>query len=717
MPQFLPARFSPCCLSLVFLLHFANAAKAEFPVAELTSLSQSAGQVGSEIDIKPLGKYLDELSNIITSEGLVAEVDRLPPQLLQEEALAADSFRLWIGEDCIAGLKDVRTLGRFGISNPRRFLVTSKPLVSIRQEHTNRIQAVDLQLGSIYEERFLSEKRNFYRVELEQGQQIRCVCYSRQIDSQAVPQLLVIDPAGREIVRSRGRGIWPAKAEWKCAETGEYLIATHDFLFRGGEEYRSLLECVIVNSPNNVGVCELDQLLRPTLIEEANAYAFPSPTRINSPIADRSQSLESLFEHTGMLTDEGFESTIDFSKGQKVWIDVESHQLSQLTDPKVSLFSVGDKGERRQVFSIDDPRSLGKPDVRLRLRDPSFEWTSPATASYTIRVDDNQRGTNLPKDARGFRISVRESKPSFRLLAFHAYPNSNVGAAKPFGNVLHKGGKSVVRVLASRFGNLDGAIRLKAKGLPDHIYCPDAIIPPGSHEACLILSASPDAKNWQGPISIVGSIHGDADREVVAQYATTALNRIPTRNSTYVRLSDQINFAVVSADSAPLDITLDDGRELKVVQGEKLTIPIQLRRSEQGKVACILRPQNLPANCTVADVSIAAKDDSSTLTLQTKNNIQPGEYTFWTQTEAKLKWNPNPQAIRAAEQYLEKLKLAQNAPDPSTSKAKLDEAITLASKRVAELKKKYAAQNLTVWIPSNLVRFQVIKPSGKEAKK
>ena len=403
MPQFLPAQFSPWFLAfLICTLHSTKAAKAEFPVAELTSLSQSAGQIGTEIAIKPSGKYLDELSKIITSGGLVAEVNLLPPQLFQEEAFAADNFRLRIDTDCVAGLKEVRTLGRFGISNPRRFLATTKPLVSIRQEHSNRIQALHLQLGSIYEERFLSEKRNFYRIALEQGQQIRCVCYSRQIDSQAVPQLLVIDPAGREIVWSRGRGEWPAEAEWNCPETGEYLIATHDFLFRGGEEYRSLLECAIVETPNNFTACELDQLLRPSLSEKANVHAFPSPTRLNGLVEDNSRSSESLLDHAGILTDEGFESTIEFSKGQKLWVDVQSHQLSQLTDPKVSLFSVNDKGERRQILSNDDPKSLGKPDVRLRFRDPSFEWTSPATARYAIRVDDNLRGTSLPRDARVF---------------------------------------------------------------------------------------------------------------------------------------------------------------------------------------------------------------------------------------------------------------------------------------------------------------------------
>ena len=271
-------------------------------------------------------------------------------------------------------------------------------------------------------------------------------------------------------------------------------------------------------------------------------------------------------------------------------------------------------------------------------------------------------------------------------------------------------------MLASRSGNFVGAIRLQAKGLPDHIDCPDAIIPAGSHEACLVLSASADAENWHGPISIVGSSVGDAaDREVVAQCTTMALNRIPTRNSTYVRLSDQIHLAVVSADSAPLDIMVGDGKELQVEQGEKLTIPIQLQRTDQGKVPCVIRPQNLPANCTVADVNIAAKDDSGSLTLQTKNNVPPGEYTFWTQTEAKLKWNPNPQAIRAAEQYLEKLKVALKA--PATTEVELKAAITTATKHIADLKKKYAAQNLTVWIPSNLVRFRVTQPSGKEAGK
>ena len=599
-------------------------------------------------------------------------------------------------------------------------MLTTKAIQLATSDHSIPATPLPLLADAIVVDKCLPQKRNHFQTTLAAGDRLNCVAYSQQIDSKAALNLLLLDPAGKELMRSRSIGAWPAELQFTAKAAGDYMLVVYDFLYQGGDDYPFLLEAVVTDQTAEAGPLELNALLRPAIHSQAPQGLDVASVDARSLQLDAA-GLEAAAEASpyqvpftvrGDFTSPQTDFDFQAKAGQQLSIDVVSAQLDQLTDPRLVLYKVekGGTSEERlsQLAEQDDAAILGDAAVRIRRLDPSLVWTPPEDASYRISLRDSQAGER-PSDAQQFVLVVRQAQPGFELVAYSPYPSNNVASSRHFGSNLLLGSTDVIHVVAMRRGGFNGPVEVSIENLPAGLTCAPAIIPPSSSETDLILQTSDDAAAWQGSLNIVGrSQIGEQTVEVQAAAASVIWPAVPTKNAIQARRAQDLAIAVNAHDQAPLLVELGAGNVLEVAQGGKLTLPIKATRRPGSAAECVLRPKMLPPKVTLPETKIPADKAEASVEMAVAADAPTGEYTLWMQNETKVKWRANPQQLAREEAYLAKLKAALETTTEAAEKQKIEAAVTATTSRVEELKKQTAEQEFTVWLPTTPQRIRIL---------
>ena len=724
---------------LLWLALAAPPLTAQTTSIELSALSQPLAQIGSSIDLSVTGTAVDELRQLHFSHPLVSsptnavQPDTSSTPGLSKPPLVASSFKTLIDPSADPGRCEVRAVGRFGISNTRPLWLTRKPVVVAGAEHTNPALAVDYPDDSIIVSNCVPQRRNHYRYEAQAGQTLTAVVYAKQLDSRASPIVVLYGPAPerRELSRGRSVGSWPAQVSASIDETGDVLLVVYDAIYGGGVDYPYALECVIESKPSTASAAantlELDQIMRPSLQSSLQSVSdverwTEAPRPPDSTTSEPAQTLPLSIDGTSSddLADNSHEFTA--AKGQLLWLELSSQRLGQLTDMRLLLHRIistpptGDAGEGsppvdslQQILEFDDPPVLGDAGLNVTLRDPQLNWTVPEDGRYRIELLDNENGQRLPEQCR-YRLRVEPSEAGVQLLAYPPYPINNPALSRPTGLNLMRGGTCSIRVLALRRGGFDAPIEIEASGLPDGVSCAPVVIHPAQTEVTLTLQASESATGWIGPVQIVGRPIASEAASVEAQPATILWPVIATRNVVQSRLCEGLILNVNAEDTAPLAVQFGEGTTLDVKQGEKLAIPIALTRRTGSSAPCVLRPHNLLAKTTLAEVTVAADQAQGAAELTVAADAPLGEFTCWLQCETKIKWRDNPQALERAEAQLQSLTSELSQVTDATEKQKLQASVETVTAQVATLKQSTAEKEVTVWVPSTSQRIRIIAP-------
>lgn len=720
-------------------LGLASIALAEFPVAELHSFSQAAVQKGSTIQLRPEGVHLDEASQLVVdSAGLIAIAKTSPSAPFEDAPVPTGEFEVRFDNQTLSGLYPLRVQGRFGLSNARRILVTTLPVVTPASNCTQAAFAMELASDTIFTGKFAPKERHYYRTQVSAGDRLSLRVYARQVDSRAVPNLIVYDSNGAELARSRSIGNWPAEINLEILQSQELTVVVHDFLYHGGGDFPYLFEARIAPESTSYSDLELDRILRPRwpTLESSTGLSsatlgkatfpisvFNQPARMHSLIEAPPAPLHSVQAGTNLVAPFSVRGSLvpaltpiefEAKQGQSLSIEVRSAQLGQLTDPSLLLYRVlpgstsSDQETLEQLIVQDDGPTLGSAAMRLQALDPFVKWIAPADGRYRIVLQDNDGG-DRPTDATQYAVHVREAIPSFSLLAFARYPHENEAVARPIGNVMSRGGTLAIQVLAARKNAMTSPIEVSVSNLPEGISCPPAIIPSGSNETTLILECQSDRVEFVDELTITGTASTELGNiSSVAVLAEVVWGASPTANAVRSRLTSSLGLSCSDQDVAPLLVQLGTQETLEVKAGQKLSIPITVTRRAGGEsAACLLRAKNLPAKTSLGDVTIAGEKSESQAELSVAADAPAGEYTFWMLNETKVKWRENPEALSRAETHLTQLEALRYA-SPPEEPAQLEQAIQSQTERIKELKGRTAEKEIAVWCPTTSVRVRIL---------
>jgi hypothetical protein len=217
------------CFLLTAVFAGAPARAADLPAAKLSTVFPPGAQKGTFAEVTVAGSDLDDLAELRFSHpGITTKAAVDPAGKAQ-----AGKFTVAVWPDVPPGVYDVRAVGRFGISNPRSFVVGDLSELSETASNTSPGGATEVPIGSTVNGQCAASAADHFRFTAKKGQRVLIDCAAADIDSKLEPVLTLSDPAGRELERSRTGDI----IDFTVPVDAQYVIEVHDAVFRGGPEY------------------------------------------------------------------------------------------------------------------------------------------------------------------------------------------------------------------------------------------------------------------------------------------------------------------------------------------------------------------------------------------------------------------------------------------------------------------------------------------------
>ena len=573
-------------LAFYFMALSALTAVAELPTARLLTIFPPGAKIGSTGEVTVTGVDLEDARDIYFSHSdITATIQTNGP----------GKFLVTIGTNVPAGIYDARVIGRYGISNPRRFAIGDLD-ETIERSKDSVENAMEISVGTTVNGRAEASTAQF-AFQATNGQNIAIECVAAVIDSRMDPSLVLYGPGSRELKQCRRGGA----LEFTATETGRYTVKVHDCLFGGGTEHFYRLS------------------IRPSDLRPRTSDLRPPPSDLKPPCEVAGQ-----FYPAGKVDRYKF----DVKKGDVWWVEVFSHRLGLPTDP---LLLIND-----QEFN-DIDANVGGQEYKTSSRDAIGRFEAKEDGTCRITVRDLFGG--VVSDPRNvYRLAIRKETPSFELIAMPQAPpaKKDTREAHVWTSVLRRAQTIPIKIIALRQDGFKGDISVQAADLPAGVASSELVIAGDKNGGTLLLSASEAATNWVGPISIIGK----ANVGTHTAKAATILWNVPDYNNEPVRsrLADAFMLAVCD-DRAPITIASVDTKTYEVPAAGKLAIPLTVTRRGEFSEAFKLKAYGVSALDSLKEIDVIDKGTNATVELDlSQQKLSPGSHTFYLQGQAKGKY-------------------------------------------------------------------------------
>lgn len=620
-------------------------------------------------------------------------------------------FTVTIDPSVPEGRYELWAIGRNGISNPRSFLVSRATQTWAPNSSTTTTPTV-LANGMLIGSYTRAQEFNHYTIHLDEGEDLHLKCFARNIESKAIPTLVLSNAAGKEIARARATGAATTTLDWTATATGDYRLTIRDFLYRGGEEFGYLIAKTTREEP----LTELEQSpVDPSAVSFVSREELPRVEHVETPAQSSAQQIPVPSEVLGTFDRTGDEDSFEFNvtAGQILQCDIFSSSLGQWTDPRLIVEKVtkqADGSEKKETVLTNDEESvIGSKAMPLTSLDPHFLLPNNLDGTVRITLMDMQSGTR-PSSSTKYVLRIKPATPTFDAIAYWPFPTNNPATSRPFGSMIRRGGNASVRVTVVKRGSFDSPIEISATSLPAGLSFKPGIIAPGQTDTEIIFSAAEDAADWTGPIEIVARYkQGDTEVEKKVQPATIAVASSSERGLPQSQLCNAIYLSVSSKDIAPISLQPTSPDLVKVAPGAKVPLPLTVTRRAGGEGKCVLRAQNLPPKCAMPDIE--AGPNAVSPEIQIGADTPVGEYTIWFQAEMTMKHAINPESHLRAVAYRDKLQTILADPQRAAEKPAIEAALAEANKRVEQLAKDTAPRDFPTFFSTTPLRIQVALPT------
>ena len=220
------------------LIAVAPPALAEFPQPRLAAIHPPGGQRGTTVEVRLVGSDLDELERIeFFHPGIVAvPVMTEPSEFDPEPKAVAGRMRVQIAETVPPGAYDAVAVGRYGVSNPRIFMVGAAPEIVKPRSVGTPETALDVPTDATVCGTAEVNVADHFAIPLAAGQRIHLELWARRIESRLTSSVAVLDPEGRVVAKANrlhGEDPW---LEFVAAKPGRHVVRVHDTFMGGGDE-------------------------------------------------------------------------------------------------------------------------------------------------------------------------------------------------------------------------------------------------------------------------------------------------------------------------------------------------------------------------------------------------------------------------------------------------------------------------------------------------
>lgn len=145
------------------------------------------------------------------------------------------SFRVTVDPKVPAGTYDVRFVGKWGVSNPRAFVINHGIELNEKEPNNDVPEAQRLEIGATVNGIIVSATDVDYSIfAARKGQRVIVSCVTSSIDGRASPQLEIYDSSGRKLALGRGYRDNDALADVIIPADGDYIVRLSQFAYQGG---------------------------------------------------------------------------------------------------------------------------------------------------------------------------------------------------------------------------------------------------------------------------------------------------------------------------------------------------------------------------------------------------------------------------------------------------------------------------------------------------
>jgi hypothetical protein len=223
------------------------------PRPRLQSIFPAGAKVGTTVEVTLTGTDIEDPEELLFSHpGIRAEPVPPPPPAnakpnepppmpmtrrrgMREIPLGVTKFKVTVGSDVPVGLHDVRLSNKWGVSNPRSFVVGLLPETTETEPNNDVPQAQSVALNSVVNG-VISQPTDvdYYQVTASKGQRVLVHVAAASIDSLARPAIEIYTPEGQRVTFDRCYLQADALADVAWPHDGPCLVRVFQFPYNAG---------------------------------------------------------------------------------------------------------------------------------------------------------------------------------------------------------------------------------------------------------------------------------------------------------------------------------------------------------------------------------------------------------------------------------------------------------------------------------------------------
>ena len=226
-------------IAMIFLVINSSIVSAQLPSTRLSALFPPGGQAGTSIDVTVTsGIELEEISTLLFNHPGIMATPKTQ-DVAGKPVPIANQFVVTVAADVAPGNYEVRTIGFFGISNPRTFVVGALKEFNEAEPNNAREQAVLTQVNQTVNARINGATDvDWYKFTAKSGQRLLIDCVSRRLDSRLDAALEIYNATGKRLDFARKNLVsQDPLIDLTVPADGEYFLKVYDFTYAGGEEF------------------------------------------------------------------------------------------------------------------------------------------------------------------------------------------------------------------------------------------------------------------------------------------------------------------------------------------------------------------------------------------------------------------------------------------------------------------------------------------------
>jgi hypothetical protein len=210
------------------------------PSTRLLTVFPPGGKAGTTVEVAFTGADLEEPEQMLFSHpGIKAEpiVPPIPPPADPKNPPKqppprppVTKFKVTIPADVSLGVHDVRIVNKWGVSNPRAFVVGDLTEVLEKEPNDDIDKAQRVELNSTINGNLTGPVDvDYYVFAGKKGQRVVFSCLSSSIDSRFHPEIQVYDSKGRRLATGRDYNNTDALTDAVLPEDGDYYVRLFEF--------------------------------------------------------------------------------------------------------------------------------------------------------------------------------------------------------------------------------------------------------------------------------------------------------------------------------------------------------------------------------------------------------------------------------------------------------------------------------------------------------